>query len=141
MTAQEYLEQVQKLDKRINNEIKESASVKESAFSISTPTIGEKVSHTFNTSAPYENAMNRYIDMERHINTEIDLLADLKDQVREAIYALENTDEQEVLSLRYLSYYTLKEIRYEMDCHRATVDRKMKSALEHFVVPADAIKI
>ena len=79
--------------------------------------------------------------MEMKIKTEIDKLISLKDQMREVIDAVQNTDEQMVLRYRYIHNMTWEQIGAELKADESTVIRWHRRALASVIVPADPIVI
>lgn len=75
------------------------------------------------------------------IKTEIDKLISLKDQMREVIDAVQNTDEQMVLRYRYIHNMTWEQIGDELKADESTVRRWHRRALASVIVPADPIVI
>ena len=79
--------------------------------------------------------------LEEKINAEIDLLVDLKEQIRGVIAAVPDTDERMVLSYRYVHNLTWEQISDELNESVSTVKRRHKSALDHAVLPENFIQI
>ena len=79
--------------------------------------------------------------LEAKINREIDTLVDLKEQMREVIAAVPDTDERMVLRYRYIHNLTWEQIGNELNADARTIRRWHGSALLHVVLPAEPIKI
>lgn len=141
MKAKEYLKQSYRLDQRINSDIEEVGRLREMSVSISSPGFGEKVQTMRNTDAPFVKCLERIMDLETRINQEIDLLVDLKEQIRTVIDTVENTDERMVLRYRYIHNYTWERIADELKADARTVRRWHGQALNDVVVPENPIII
>lgn len=141
MTPKEYLKQAYRLDQRINSDIAEVGRLREMSVSISSPGFGEKVQTMRNTDAPFIKSLNRIYDLEERINHEIDLYVNLKDQIRDVIDTVENTDERMVLRYRYIHNYTWERIGEELLADARTVRRWHGQALNHVTLPENPIII
>ena len=82
MTAKEYLSQAYRLDQRIDSNIAEITRLREMACGISSPSWEEKVQTSRNTDAPFVRCLEKIMDLEKVVNSEIDTLVDLKRQIR-----------------------------------------------------------
>ena len=141
MTAKEYLGQAYRLDQRINADIEEVARLREMATSISSPSWDEKTGGTRSTDPPYVKCVIKIIDLERHIDEEVDKLVELKKQIRMVIDAVPDKDEQTVLRYRCLLNYTFEKIGDLMCADKTTAIRWYRKAVNHVVVPENAIVI
>ena len=74
MTAKEYLSQAYRLDQRIDSNIAEITRLREMAFGISSPSWEEKVQTSRNTDAPFVRCLEKIMDLEKVVNSEIDTL-------------------------------------------------------------------
>jgi DNA-directed RNA polymerase specialized sigma subunit len=141
MTAKEYLGQAYRLDQRINADLEEVARLREMATSISSPSWDEKTGGTRSTDPPYVKCVIKIIDLERHIDEEVDKLVELKKQIRMVIDAVPDKDEQTVLRYRCLLNYTFEKIGDLMCADKTTAIRWYRKAVNHVVVPENAIVI
>ena len=141
MTNKEYLRQAYRLDQKINSDIEEVARLREMASSISSPALGDKVQTSRNGDAPFVRSIEKILMLEAKINREIDTLVDLKEQMREVIAAVPDTDERMVLRYRYIHNLTWEQIGNELNADARTIRRWHGSALLHVVLPAEPIKI
>jgi len=135
MTAKEYLRQAYRLDQRINSDIQELERLQEMSSSVSAPVFGERVQTSRNTEAPFVKYIDKIMAQEERINKEIDLYVDLKEEIRGVIKAVENTDEQLVLTYRYIHNYTWERIGCELHADSRTIRRWHSKALAHVVIP------
>ena len=141
MTVKEYLKQAYRLDKRIDSDIEELSRLREMAASISSPALGERVQTSKSNEALFVRSMEKIILLEQKIDEEIDLLVDLKVQIRATIENVTNTDEQMVLRYRYIHNLTWEEIGDELHVDGRTARRWHGQALSSVILPKKPIKI
>jgi len=141
MTPKEYLKQAYRLDHRINSDIAELGRLREMSTSISSPSLGEKVQTNSNTDAPFVKCLERIYALEEKINEEIDLLVNLKEEIRSVIDMVSNTDERMVLRYRYIHNYTWEQIGDVLGADSRTVRRWHGQALGHVILPENLLKI
>lgn len=141
MKVKEYLHQAYRLDKRIESDIEEMECLREMATNVSSPSWDEKVQTSRNSDAKFVRCLERIIDLESKINTEVDNLIALKEQIRCTINAVLDTDERMVLRYRYVHNFTWEQIGDELNADRTTVYRWHNTALNHVILPQDPIKI
>ena len=141
MTPKEYLKQAYSLDHRINSDIAELGRLREMSTSISSPSLGEKVQTNRNTDAPFVKCLERIYALEERINEEIDLLVNLKEEIRSVIDMVSNTDERMVLRYRYIHNYTWEQIGDVLGADSRTVRRWHGQALGHVTLPENLLKI
>ena len=106
--AQEYLEQVDKLNAMIENKMAEVTQWRGIALGITTNTEGERVQSS-GSQQKMADAINRVIDLQAEINSMIDRLIDLKQRIIKTIEEL-NATEYDVLHKRYIQGMTFDEI-------------------------------
>ena len=135
MTAKEYLSQAYRLDQRIDSNIAEITRLREMACGISSPSWEEKVQTSRNTDAPFVRCLEKIMDLEKVVNSEIDTLVDLKAEMEDAIEKLSNVDERLLLRYRYLDNHSWEEIGVLLNASVRTVHRIHSSALQNFSVP------
>ena len=141
MTSKEYLRQAYRLDQKIQSDIEEVTRLRAMSVSISAPVSGEKVQASLPSDAPFARCVEKILLLEEKINAEIDVLVGLKEQIREVIAAVSNTDEQMVLRCRYVHNMTWEEIGSEMKANARTVRRWHGAALLHVAMPKNPIII
>ena len=141
MTIRDYLSQAYRLDQRIDSNIREVSTLRKMMGSISSPVLGDRVQTSRPAEAPFVGSIEKIMLLEEKINAEIDLLVDLKEQIRGVIAAVPDTDERMVLSYRYVHNLTWEQISDELNESVSTVKRRHKSALDHAVLPENFIQI
>ena len=141
MTAKEYLRQAYRLDQKINSDLEEVAALREMASSVSSPQLSERVQTSRKGDAPFVRCLEKIIELEDKINKEIDLLVELKKEIRMVITTVEDTDERMVLKYRYVHNYTWEQIGNELHADARTVRRWHGKALLHVVLPETPITV
>ena len=141
MNAREYLSQAYRLDQRINSDLEEVGRLRMMASAIGSPALNERVQTSPNGDAPFVRSIEKIVLMENQIDREVDLYVDLKDQIRDVIAAVENTDEQMVLRYRYIHNDTWEKIGEILKADARTVRRWHDDALKHVKIPGDPIII
>ena len=141
MTAKEYLSQAYRLDQRIDSNIAEITRLREMACGISSPSWEEKVQTSRNTDAPFVRCLEKIMDLEKVVNSEIDTLVDLKRQIRTTVDTVANVNERMVLRCRYIHNMTWEQIGGELNADESTIRRWHKAALSAVVLPTDPIRI
>lgn len=106
--VKEYLQQVQKLDKLIENKIAE----KKQWFDLATGTTSQLSADKVQTSGNHskmEDAVIKIVDIEREVDEQIDKFVDLKREIISTIEQLK-TVEYDFLYKVYIQYKTLAEV-------------------------------
>ncbi len=106
--AQEYLEQVDKLNAMIENKMAEVEQWRGVALGITSHSEGERVQSS-GSQQKMADAVDRVIDLQTEINGMIDRLIDLKQEIIRTIELL-NATEYDVLHKRYIQGMTFDEI-------------------------------
>lgn len=107
MRAKEYLLNISKIDKLIENKIAEMEHWKAVAAGTTAYSEGDRVQSTSNKEK-MADAVVRYLDMEAEVNAEIDRLIDTKREVISTIEQL-RADEYDVLHKYYVQGLTIYE--------------------------------
>lgn len=111
MRAKEYLSQISKIDRIIQNKIVEMEHWKAIATSTTVSTEGERVQSS-GSKEKMADAVCRYMDMQTEINDDIDRLIDTKQEIISTIEQL-NVDEYDVLHKIYVQFKTFQEVAAE----------------------------
>ena len=106
--AQEYLEQIDKLNVMIENKSAEAAQWRGIALGITAHSEGERVQSS-GSQQKMADAIDRVVDLQAEINRLIDKLIDLKQEIIRTIELL-NATEYDVLHKRYIQGMTFDEI-------------------------------
>lgn len=113
MNAKDYLLQIQKLDKLIENKLQEVAHWKAVATGTTVCSEGDRVQSS-GSKQKMADAICRYMQMEDEINAAIDKLVDTKQEIIETIEQL-HIDEYDLLHKIYVQKKELYEAAVEMD--------------------------
>lgn len=111
MRAKEYMNQISKIDRIIQNKIVEMEHWKAIATSTTVSTEGERVQSS-GSKEKMADAVCRYMDMQTEINDDIDRLIDTKQEIISTIEQL-NVDEYDVLHKIYVQFKTFQEVAAE----------------------------
>ena len=131
MTTKEYLGQISRLNRMINNKLTEIAQLKDMAASISSPQSGERVQTTPN----FDKIGTKYAkidEMERKIDGMVDELVDKKEKIIQQIDSMEDENTYNILFARYIEKKTFEVIATEMKYSWRQVVRLHGTALKQF---------
>ena len=134
MTAKEYLGQAYRIDQRINSKLEQITSLNGLATKCTSTLTGMPRNPNRGTSA-MEDAIAKIVDLQAEINSDIDRLVDLKREMVQLIKAVDNTEYQTLLELRYLCFKTWEQIAVDMGYNVRHVYRLHDEAVESIVVP------
>ena len=131
MNAQEWLEQVRKLDQLINAKLAERDRLKEMATDISPrPMDGMPFDNTGVVSRKMENAVVRLIDLANDLNKLVEMYTNHKERVVKALEQLP-AKEYGVLHRHYIRYMTWEQVAEDMGYSTMQVWRIRKKALKN----------
>lgn len=131
MTTKEYLGQISRLNRMINNKLTEIAQLKDMAVSISAPQSGERVQTTPN----FDKIGTKYAkidEMERKIDGMVDEIVDKKEKIIQQIDSMEDENTYNILFARYIEKKTFEVIATEMKYSWRQVVRLHGTALKQF---------
>lgn len=107
--AKRYLQQIRRLDTKINRDIEELHRLKAMTTKI-TPTLKPDVVSGCGTQDKLAEAMSKIIDFEAEINREIDCFVDARKAVTATIDKVEDARLHTVLNMRYVQFKTWEQI-------------------------------
>ena len=113
MDAKTYLGQAYRIDQRINSKLEQITSLRELATK-ATSTLSDAPSGKGRSLHTMENIVAKIVDLESEINSDIDMLVDLKREMVGIIKSVSNTEHQTLLELRYLCFKTWEQIAVDM---------------------------
>lgn len=131
MTTKDYLNQIGRLNRMINNKLVEIAQLKELACSISAIRTGERVQTTPN----YDKIGTAYAkidDMERKLDKLIDTYVDKKNHIISQIDGVEDEMLYNILFARYIERKTFEKIATELEYSWRQIIRLHGKALKQF---------
>lgn len=134
MTAKEYLGQAYRLDQRINSKLEQIRSLNELAAKCTSTITGMPKNPSHSTSM-MEEAVGKIVDLQAEIDGDIGQLVDLKRDMVSIIKAVQNTECQTLLELRYLCFKTWEQIAVAMGYNLRHVYRLHDEAVESIKVP------
>jgi len=113
LKAKEYLKQLQKLDKLIENKLAEKERWKCIATTTTAPLGGERVQSSGNPQK-MADAVCRYIELESEINACIDRIVDQRQEIISTIEMLD-VKEYDLLHKVYVQHFTLQDVATALD--------------------------
>jgi hypothetical protein len=134
MNAKEYLSRAYRLDRRINSKLEQLSSLNDLAVKCTTVLTGMPRNPNRSNSA-IADVVTKIVDLQAEINRDIDALVDLKREMVRAIKAVDNTEYQTLLELRYLCFKTWEQIAVDMGYSVRHVYRLHDEAVRNFCVP------
>ena len=141
MTVKSYLSQSYLLDKRIKSDTMELEELLLMAQTISSPGFEEHYNASKNTDAPYIRTLEKMFDMEEKIMKEMQLLLDLKQQIRDVISEIDKPEYQMALKYRYIHNLSWPKIGDLLCADETTVRRWHNKAIAKIKVPENAIDL
>ena len=136
MTVKEYLGQAYRLDQRINSKLEQVASLNELATKCTGVLTGMPRNPNRGTST-MADAVAKIVDLQAEINRDIDRLVDLKREMVRLIKAVDNTEYQTLLELRYLCFKTWEQIAVDMGYSIQHIYRLREKAYDEIRVPPE----
>jgi hypothetical protein len=113
MKAKEYLRQIEKLDKCIEQKQIEYDELRHRAKTSGGIQYGERV-QTSPTGDTLERKVVNYVQLEKEIDDMIDRFVDLKHQIIDEIQELSDVNYIDILFKRYVQYKSFEQIAVEM---------------------------
>ena len=134
MTAKEYLNQAYRLDQRIDAIIAQVASLNDLATKC-TATLSDMPKNPNRGATTMADAVDKIVDLQREINSDIDRLVDLKREIVRVIKAVGNPEYQTLLEKRYLCFMAWEQIAVDMGYELRYLHKLHVRALECCVIP------
>ena len=131
MDVREFLERALHLDGAIDAQVAELAHLRELSLKIGTSKLEERVTHSAPKEAPFAKWVERIVDKEKEINTEIDKLVDVKLEISDFIDGISNPQWQSLLRHRYVLCKPWPDVAVEMGCSLRTIYRLHKKILKN----------
>ena len=129
LKAKEYLQQIRKLDKLIENKLIERQYWKNLACNITSSQNTENVQSSKNHDK-MAAAVSKYVDIEREIDNCIDALYETKKDILNVIEQLETT-EYDILHKVYVQYIDLTDVAIKLDRSYTSVTSTHGRALKN----------
>ncbi len=134
IAAKKYLSQAFGLNQRIESKLGQIEELHELATK-ATVTYSDMPKSPNKDGSRMEDAIIKIIDLESEINQDMIQLVELKKGIIDRIKAVESTELQTVLELRYLSYIRWEEIAIELGYGIDNVFRLHRNALDEIKIP------
>ena len=132
----EYLSQAFRIDQRIQSKMEQVASLNDLATR-ATATYSDMPGSETRNLHRMEDAILSIIELEAEINGDICKLVQTKKDIVHKIKAVQNTEYQTLLELRYLCYKPWNEIMTELGYSEPTIYRLNGEALKKILVPGE----
>ena len=129
MGTEEYLNQARHLDTQINSKFSQIESLSTLATKC-TATLTDMPGNKNNGTSKMEDTILKIITLQEEINSDIDVLVDLKKEIMTIIKKVENSEYRTLLENRYLSFLSWEKIAVEMKYSIQQVYRKRTEALK-----------
>lgn len=133
-TAKKYLSQAFGLNQRIESKLGQIEELHDLATK-ATVTYSDMPKNPNRGHSRMEDCICKIIDLESEINQDMIQLVELKKDIIGRIKAVESTELQTVLELRYLSYMRWEEIAIELGYGIDNVFRLHRNALDEIKIP------
>ena len=134
MTAKEYLRQAKHLDTKINTKLEHISSLHDLATK-ATSTLSDMPGSPTRNTHRMEDIIIKILMLENEINSDIDQLVDLKNNILKAVSEIEDEDCRLVIEKRYLNNEPWDEIAMDMNCSIDNVFKIHGRALKKFKIP------
>ena len=113
MNAKEYMRQAWNIDQRIKDKLDQVARLKEMATNV-TSVISDMPRSATPNPQKMENAVLRLAEMESEIDADIGRLVNLKIEITQTIWRVEDANCRTLLEMRYISFKSWEEIAAAM---------------------------
>ena len=131
MTTVQYLSQIRKLDKMINNRLKEIDELRIMAENVSSMKLVSDVVKTSGRTDQLERIVVKIIDAEHIVDNLVDRYVDKRKEITEQIESMEYVT-YNVLFLRFMLNYTFSNIAKEMNGSERQIYRWYKTGIVEF---------
>ncbi len=112
--AKEYLSRMKQLNKIIDRKEDRAAALYALALK-TTPTMSDTGAMGGGNQEKMASAMDKYIDLKKEINDDINRLVVMQDEVYAILWQIKNQNYYDVLEKHYLQYKTFAQIGEEME--------------------------
>lgn len=131
MTTKQYLSQIERMDKSIQNKLSEIYQLKTLATNITVATDNERV-QTSGGKDRVGGIVSKFVDAENESKKIIDEYIEKRKRIINQIDSMPQTNHYQVLFSKYVKYKTLDQIAEEMNYSWRQVARIHGSALSEF---------
>ena len=131
MDTKQYLQQISRLDRMINNKLAEIYQLKTMACSVTVSNDGERV-QTSSDKDRLGSTVAKIVDLEKETDMLIDRFVDLKKEIMIIISMVKSERHREILSKKYLELKSIYEIAEELGITDRGCKKAHKKALDEF---------
>ena len=131
MTTKQYLNQIDRINRMINNKLAEIYQLKTMVCSISVSANEDKVQSSSDKDK-LGSAVAKIVDLENEINKAIDIYVDKKERIVSQIDSIKDIMEYQVLFSRYIEHKTFEQIAEDNDYSVRQILRIHGNALVEF---------
>lgn len=131
MTTKNYLSQIERLDKMIQNKLSEIYRLKTMACSVSVSSESERV-QTSPDKDRLGSTVSKIVDLEKETDSLVDSFIEKRKHIIEQIDGMEDIRMYNVLSAKYVNGKNFDEIAKEMAYSRMQINRIHGNALVEF---------
>lgn len=131
MTTKQYLNQIDRINRMINNKLAEIYQLKTMVCSISVSANEDKVQSSSDKDK-LGSAVAKIVDLENEINKAIDVYVDKKEKIVAQIDSVKDIMEYQVLFSRYIEHKTFEQIAEDNDYSVRQILRIHGNALVEF---------
>lgn len=131
MTTENYLKQIERLDRMIQNKLSEIYQLKTMASSVSISNDGEKVKNSSNKDR-LGATVAKIVDLEKETDKLVDNFSDKRKHIIEQIDNISDADYYHVLSMRYVTRNTFEDIAKKTHWSVRKVFTLHRKALQEF---------
>ena len=131
MTTKQYLNQIHRIDKMINNKLSEIYQLKNLVCSISVSADSDRV-QTSSNQDPLGNAVAKIVDLENEVNDCIDEFSEKRRKIITQIDSIEDQMQYQVLFSRYIEQKTFEKIAEDNEYSVRQILRIHGDALSEF---------
>ena len=131
MDTKQYLQQIERLDKMIQNKLSEIYQLKTMACSVTISNDSERV-QTSSDKDRLGSTVAKIVDLEKETDMLIDRFVDLKKEIMIIISMVKSERDREILSKKYLELKSIYEIAEELGITDRGCKKAHKKALDEF---------
>ena len=131
MDTKQYLQQIERLDKMIQNKLSEIYQLKTTACNVTVSNDSERV-QTSSDKDRLGSTVAKITDLEKETDMLIDRFVDLKKEIMIIISMVKSERHREILSKKYLELKSIYEIAEELGITDRGCKKAHKKALDEF---------
>ena len=132
MDTKQYLNQISRYDRMINNKLSEISQLRELTMSIQAVSYEEKTGPVNKKTDKIGNAFCKIEEMEEKLDKLIDEYVDLKREIMLIISMVKSERHREILSKKYIELKSIYEIAEELGITDRGCKKAHKKALDEF---------